>query len=199
MTRASSLKKEREKEDTSGVKSGFALENFAPFLISLSQRKKCNLYLARQNGYSFWLVIACPSGSVHCFEADEAGRKPRECKLMFERCTRDRGALWCRSGARCVYVGLVGSSFLYLYRRGNGRGTRLLRTDAESSFSWWLHQGSTLKPRPFLHNELVCIAFIGERDGVYSCSEERIFFLFLTFLVSPSCADILLPFRVLRY
>ena len=172
------------------------LRTIPNFLIS---RKKCNLYLARQNGYSFWLVIACPSSSVHCFEADEVGRKPRECKLMFERYTRDRGALWYRSGARCIYVGLVGLSFLYLYRRGNGRGTRLSRTDSESSFSWWLHQSFILKPRPFPHNELVCIAFIGERKGVYSCSEEKIFFLFLSFLVPPSCTDILLLFRVLRY
>jgi len=39
-----------------------------------------------------------------------------------------------RAGAGAFYAGLVGSSFLYLYRRGNGRGTRLSASDSAAPF-----------------------------------------------------------------
>lgn len=83
-----------------------------------------------------------------------------------------------------VYVSLVGSSFLYLYRRGNGRGARLSRTLGDSE-KRELVFAVAAPPAPLFRIMSSFVSpLLANGTGIYSCAsrEERENFLPLPFL-----------------
>lgn len=145
-------------------------------------------------------------GYVHCREADEAGRKPRECKLMFERYTRDRGSVMvpCGGERRAFTPGPLGSSFLYLYRRGNGRGTRLSRTDfpGRVRFRGGCTGSSTLKTAPPFRIMSSFVSPLLEKETVYifplrrEFSSSSFLFYFLSSVDIPPAFSSTTPLTV---
>ncbi|KAM0724942.1 hypothetical protein ACS0PU_009326 [Formica fusca] len=93
-----------------------------------------------------------------------AVRKPRECKLMFERYTRDRGALWWRSAFTSAWS--VRRSFIFIAAgTAEEPDCRELWETPRRELVFAVAAAPALRTEtaaPFPHNELVCIAFIGE-------------------------------------
>lgn len=130
----------------------------------------------RYDEHSFRLVIACLSPSIVSMRSlgrQEATRMQINVRTL---CARQGNIMVPRR----VYVGLVGSSFLYLYRRGNGRGARLSRTLGDSEerelvFAVAAHQRrSSLKPPPLLRIMSSFVSpLLANGTGIYSCASHR--------------------------
>lgn len=96
-----------------------------------------------------------------------AARKPRECKLMFERYARDRGTLWCRGAFTSAWS--VRRSFIFIAAgTAEEPDCRELWETLRRELVFAVAAPPALLTEtaaPFPYNELVCIAFIGEWNG----------------------------------